>query len=65
VHLDLDINVIYNTVTKMLLNPFTPTEIASLPDDFYGRADELVILERSLQLGSVVIHGPMGIGNPR
>ena len=46
----------------MLLNPFTPTEIASQPDDFYGRTDELSALERSLAKGSVVIHGPMGIG---
>lgn len=46
----------------MLLNPFTPTEIASQPNDFYGRVDELSLLERSLAKGSVVIHGPMGIG---
>jgi hypothetical protein len=46
----------------VLLNPFTPTEIASQPSDFYGRANELLLLERSLAKGSVVIHGPMGIG---
>lgn len=46
----------------MLLNPFTPTEIASQPNDFYGRRNELSTLERSLSKGSVVIHGPMGIG---
>ena len=46
----------------MLQNPFTPTEIASLPDDFFGRTDELRSLERSLILGSVAIQGPIGIG---
>src|SRR5258708_28258374 len=46
----------------MLLNPFTPTEIASQPNDFYGRANELSTLERSIAKGSVVIHGPIGIG---
>ena len=46
----------------MLLNPFTPTEIASQPDDFYGRTEELSVLERSLMKGSAIIHGPMGIG---
>src|ERR1022692_3762359 len=46
----------------MLLNPFTPTEIASQPNEFYGRANELSTLSRSLAKGSVVIHGPIGIG---
>jgi hypothetical protein len=46
----------------MLHNPFTPTEIASDPDDFYGRAPELQLLARSLAKGSVIIAGPMGIG---
>lgn len=46
----------------MLLNPFTPTEIASQPDDFFGRRQELTTLERSLAKGSVTIQGPMGIG---
>lgn len=50
------------TLLSMLLNPFTPTEIASQPNDFYGRSNELSTLERSLAKGSVVIHGPMGIG---
>ena len=46
----------------MLRNPFTPTEIASAPDDFFGRSDELNILERSVLQGSVAIQGPIGIG---
>jgi hypothetical protein len=46
----------------MLRNPFTPTEIASDPGDFFGRDDELRTLERSLVLGSVAIQGPVGIG---
>lgn len=46
----------------MLRNPFTPTEIASNPDDFFGRSDELATLERSVLQGSVAIQGPMGIG---
>lgn len=46
----------------MLRNPFTPTEIASHPEDFFGRRDELETLERSLMQGSVAIQGPIGIG---
>ncbi len=43
-------------------NPFTPSEIASHPDDFFGRSAELETLERALTQGSVAIHGPIGIG---
>ncbi len=46
----------------MLKNPFTPSFIASAPDDFFGRADELRVLKRALQMGCVAIHGPIGIG---
>lgn len=46
----------------MLINPFTPTEIASEPQDFFGRSQELHTLERSIVLGSVAIQGPIGIG---
>lgn len=46
----------------MLLNPFTPSEIASHPEDFFGRTEELRILERSIMQGSVVIQGGIGIG---
>lgn len=46
----------------MLRNPFTPTEIASQPNEFFGRRDELRTLERSLTQGSVAIQGPIGIG---
>jgi hypothetical protein len=46
----------------MLHNPFTPTEMASLPEDFFGRSEELDLLKRSLSKGSVLIQGPMGIG---
>jgi hypothetical protein len=45
-----------------LLNPFTPSEIASAPEDFFGRTDELKTLERALTQGSVAIQGPIGIG---
>ena len=46
----------------MLDNPFTPSEIASGPDDFFGRGVELETVKRSLQKGSVAIHGAIGIG---
>ncbi len=46
----------------MLINPFTPSEIAREPGEFFGRGDELGTLERSLLVGSVVIQGPVGIG---
>jgi hypothetical protein len=46
----------------MLLNPFTPSEIAGLPEDFFGRKQELRLLERSLTQGSVAIQGGIGIG---
>jgi hypothetical protein len=46
----------------MLRNPFTPTEIASDPADFFGREEELSVIERSLLQGSVAIQGPIGIG---
>jgi hypothetical protein len=46
----------------MLDNPFTPSEIASGPNDFFGRAGELDVLKRALHKGSVAIHGAIGIG---
>jgi hypothetical protein len=46
----------------MLRNPFTPAEIASAPDEFFGRAKELAEAKRSLGVGSVSIQGPIGIG---
>jgi AAA+ ATPase superfamily predicted ATPase len=46
----------------MLHNPFTPSEIASSPDDFFGRDVEMKTLERSLNQGSVAIQGAIGIG---
>jgi hypothetical protein len=46
----------------MLVNPFTPTRIASKPNEFFGRFDEITTLERSLQMGSVILDGPIGIG---
>ena len=45
-----------------MLNPFTPSIIASDPGDFFGRSDELRTLARSLAQGSVAIQGPIGIG---
>lgn len=46
----------------MLNNPFTPSEIASAPDDFFGRTKELSEAKRSLATGSVSIQGQIGIG---
>ncbi len=46
----------------MLVNPFTPSEIASNPDDFFGRSQELRTLETSLRQGSFAIQGVVGIG---
>lgn len=46
----------------MLLNPFTPSEIAANPEAFFGRQHELHIMERSIQQGSVAIQGAIGIG---
>jgi hypothetical protein len=46
----------------LLNNPFTPSNIASAPDDFFGRASELRILKQALRVGSVAIHGAIGIG---
>jgi hypothetical protein len=48
--------------SPVLKNPFTPSEIASSPDSFFGRNAELRQLERSLEKSSVAIHGPIGIG---
>ncbi len=52
----------YRNGTIMLSNPFTPSEIACLPEDFVGREEELRLLERSLAVGSVGILGAIGIG---
>jgi len=46
----------------MLINPFTPSEIAAHPEDFYGRSQELRTLRRSIMQGSVAIQGVVGIG---
>jgi AAA ATPase domain len=46
----------------MLKNPFTPSFIASSPDDFFGRSEELKLVRAALQMGCVAIHGPIGIG---
>lgn len=43
-------------------NPFIPSEIASLPEDFFGRDDEIRLLARSINQGSVCIEGSFGIG---
>jgi hypothetical protein len=48
--------------SQVLLNPFTPSEIASAPDDFFGRSAELQDVRAAIQLGSVAIQGPVGIG---
>jgi hypothetical protein len=46
----------------LLLNPFTPAEVAAGPDQFFGRDKELRALEASFPVGSVLIQGPIGIG---
>ena len=46
----------------MLKNPFTRSFIASTPDDFFGRAEELRVVKGALRMGCVAIHGPIGIG---
>lgn len=46
----------------MLRNPFTPAEIASAPDEFFGRIKELSAAKQALGIGSVSIQGPIGIG---
>jgi hypothetical protein len=46
----------------MLRNPFTPADIASAPDDFFGRIRELADAKGSLSVGSVSIQGQIGIG---
>ncbi len=43
-------------------NPFIPSVIAALPEDFFGRTVELEELSRALDQGSVCIEGPPGIG---
>lgn len=45
-----------------LYNPFTPSEIAANPDDFFGRTEELKDMCMSLPQGSVAIQGVVGIG---
>lgn len=46
----------------MLRNPFTPSEIAALPDQFFGRSTELLDIDSSIDKGSVLIEGPIAIG---
>jgi hypothetical protein len=46
----------------MLLNPFTPSCIVSEPELFFGRQAELQTLAQSLEQGSVLIYGGVGIG---
>ncbi len=46
----------------MPVNTFTPSEIASRPEIFYGRKSELRKLERSIIRSSLTIQGPVGIG---
>ena len=46
----------------MLINPFTPSEIAAGPDQFFGRERELREVLMALPFGSALIQGPIGIG---
>ena len=46
----------------MLLNPFTPSDIAKTPSDFFGRSTEIRDLKRAIKQGSVIIQGGIGIG---
>ena len=47
----------------MLINPFTPSEIVSEEEDFFGRSAELQSLERALDQGSVAFKARSGLGN--
>ena len=46
----------------MLLNPFTPSEIAASPELFFGRRVELETAEAAIKKGSLLIQGGIGIG---
>lgn len=46
----------------MFANPFTPAEIAGLPEDFFGRSEELRLIEQGLAKAAVAIQGPLGMG---
>ena len=46
----------------MIVNPFTPAEMATQPDTFIGRSVELELFSRALRQGSVAIQGSVGIG---
>jgi hypothetical protein len=46
----------------VLINPFTPSDIAAGPEQFFGREGELKSIKTSLPVGSVLIQGPIGIG---
>jgi len=46
----------------MLINPFTPTQIAANPDQFFGRRTELDDAGVAIKKGSVLIQGGIGIG---
>jgi hypothetical protein len=46
----------------MLINPFTPTQIAANPNQFFGRQAELDDADTAIKNGSVLIQGGVGIG---
>lgn len=46
----------------MLLNPFTPSQIATDPRNFFGRDNEFRQIEATLTESSVAIQGIVGIG---
>ena len=46
----------------MLINPFTPTQIAANPNQFFGRRIELDDAGVAIKKGSVLIQGGIGIG---
>jgi hypothetical protein len=46
----------------VLINPFTPSEIAGGPNEFFGRSKELNLFERAIRQGSVALQGGIGIG---
>ena len=49
-------------MAKTPINPFTPMRAATLPDEFFGRAQELDALKRAIELGHIAIQGSIGIG---
>ncbi len=55
-------NVEGEGVTSLPSNPFTPMRAATLPEEFFGRHQEISVLKRSIEHGNIAIQGSIGIG---